>query len=185
MKTLAKFVLERSNQAFYIEKIQNNQHAIIYIMYDNAKQKIIYNQHNFHAIFGADVKISIQKFTSTALNVLIHGISNSEKVEKSYNYFVSLSNKLQNLNKENPKLEEKLFVEAIDVYNAIKQNKLDLEIDYNENYELVNGLLNEEIEREHVVVIKNNYNQNLKENYSANENIITEENKVERIRKYD
>lgn len=183
MKTLSKFILNRNDQVFYyVEKAQKNSNNIHYTVYHDTKHKEIYNQHNFHAIYGTDIKISLQKFAFDATSILIHGINNDIKQEKSYNYLIEIADKLKNFDKLNPKIDSKPLIEAIEVYNNIIPHNFEDEIDYNDNYLLVNGLNKEREEKEYIKSIEHNY----KKEYSLDRGInLYNEKGIKRVKKYD
>lgn len=184
MKTLSKFILNRNDQVFYyVEKAKRNLSDIHYTVYHDTKHKKTYNQHNFHAIYGTDLKISLQKFAFDAANILIHGASYDENQDISYNYLSEMSQKLQNFDKLNPKIDTKQFIKAIEVYNRVIPNQIDNEIDYNDDYMLINGLTKSTEKREYIKTIEHSYNNNDYE-YNIETNKHSEKG-IERVKKYD
>lgn len=184
MKTLSKFILNRNDQVFYyVEKAKKSSDNIHYTVYHDSKHKEIYNQHNFHAIYGTDVKISIRKFAFDAIGILIHGATNDERQEKSYNYLLDMANRLQYFDKTNPKIEPKQLIEALEVYNSVIPKTIESEIDYNEDYLLVEGLLQEPEEREYIKSIEHN-NHYKKQDIELTENYENERG-IKRVKKYD
>ena len=57
MKKITKFIINRNDLEYYlVEKVQNGN-KIFYNVYFDANTKMVFNQDNFHAIFGLDEKI--------------------------------------------------------------------------------------------------------------------------------
>ena len=71
---VAQFVIDRNDgcEYYYVEKLFDKRKKTgNYHLYDNDIKPIIYNDHNFHAIFNTDEKISIFKFCKDASLELI------------------------------------------------------------------------------------------------------------------
>lgn len=135
MKTSTKFVLNRNDQEYYY--VEKSLYGEKYHVYIENKNFLLCNDHNFHAIYGNDEKMSLDKFIGKALLELLSGYLNNEACYIASEKFQKVLEKIMTLkNKKNPDLGslKKEFLEAMDIYNKLNINAENIEIPYDENY---------------------------------------------------
>ena len=143
MKVMSKFIIDRNEtEYYYVEKIKDSD-GIKYLVYMKNRKVVVFNQHNFHNIYGMDEQLSVSKFACQASLRLIEGYNYDVVQKEGYNRLQKvLSNILQDRNLKNPSLGlfKNDLLESIDAYNATLSNYDDensFYIPYIENYELI------------------------------------------------
>lgn len=143
MKVIAKFIINRNEEEFYyVEKVKDNN-SIKYLIYLKNKKILVFNQHNFHGIYGVDEKLSITNFAYQASLKLISGYNYDGKEREGYDKLRKVIEKVTNdKNIKNPNLGvlKADLLQGIDIYNDNLKtlNNFDyVEIPYIENYELI------------------------------------------------
>ena len=138
MKTSSKFILNRNDKEYYY--VEKSEYGDFYHVHLSNKNILMCNDHNFHAIYGNDEKISLEKFISRALLELLPGYSSDEAYYQSSEKFKIVLNKLMNSkNKKNPDLgiSKTSLLEALDMYNSLNTGEKDFEIPYEDNYNTI------------------------------------------------
>lgn len=138
MKTSSKFILNRNDKEYYY--VEKSKYGDFYHVHLSNKNILMCNDHNFHAIYGNDEKISLEKFISMALLELLPGYSSDEVYYQSSEKFKIVLNKLMNSkNKKNPDLgiSKTTLLEAIHIYNNLSINREVFEIPYEDNYNTI------------------------------------------------
>ena len=178
MKKITKFIINRNDLEYYlVEKVQNGN-KIFYNVYFDANTKMVFNQDNFHAIFGLDEKISVQKYIyrmryNEKLSFNDMEANLKEKILDSIN-----SQTINNKDYRNPKVDVSELLKGIDFCNRLISLDESL-IDYEDNYNLVSRKNNESR------ILNNVYSDQIRDNIFTRDDNLSLESGIERIRKYD
>ena len=139
------FILNANDVAyFFVEGKNSSKLGPIYCIYHGKNEKPVrYTAKNFVEIHGLNDKISIINFTKNALLDLtvLHGYNSD--VDKAYNIFASVYSLVKSQHSKTPNLGKLKapFLDALSIYNnSIDLLPSKLDISYEEDYELVNGI---------------------------------------------